>query len=82
MLSNDIGTFFVSKIVRIRAEVSAMALDSQSNNLVPDDIRFVSQRSGALIYFQKLSQEEVQILVMKSAKKYCSLDQCIGKKHW
>ncbi|CAB4033811.1 Hypothetical predicted protein [Paramuricea clavata] len=74
VLSNDIGAYFVSKIARIRAEVDAMVLDSQSNNLVPDDIKFISQRGGALIHFRKLSQEEVQILVMKSAKNYCSLD--------
>ena len=74
MLSNDIGTFFVSKIARIRAKVDTMVLDSLSNNLVPDDIKFASQRGGALTCFRKLSQEEVQILVMKSAKKYCSFD--------
>ena len=74
MLSNDIGTFFVSKIARIRAKVDTMVLDLLSNNLVPDDIKFASQRGGALTCFRKLSQEEVQILVMKSAKKYCSFD--------
>ncbi|CAB4003300.1 Hypothetical predicted protein [Paramuricea clavata] len=74
VLSNDIGAFFVSKIARIRAEVDAMVLDSQSNKLVPDDIKFVSQRGGVLTHFRKISQEEVQILVMKSSKKYCSLD--------
>ncbi|XP_028394499.1 uncharacterized protein LOC114518695 [Dendronephthya gigantea] len=73
-LSNDICSFFVSKVVRIRAEIDAMLLKLQLNNTVPDDLKFTSQGGNALTCFRELSQEEVKTLVMKSSKKYCSLD--------
>lgn len=74
VLSHDIGHFLMRKISRIRADVDAMVLDQSSHDLVSDDTEFLTDGDVALTSFWKLSEDEVQTLVMKSVKKYCVLD--------
>ncbi|XP_031573732.1 uncharacterized protein LOC116307604 [Actinia tenebrosa] len=74
VLSNDMGEFFIRKILKIRDEVDAVVLDSSSRDLVPDDRCLLADESVSLGSFEKLSIDKVRSLVMASAKKYCALD--------
>ena len=73
-LANDIGTFFVSKVERIRANIDAnISFNSVSHNLVPDD-KPVMDTSRILHSFKSLSESEVYNLIQRLAKKSCILD--------
>ena len=73
-LVNDIGGYFVNKIEAIRSDIEVCyahlnrgVRDAVSKDLKVDDTRIFSD-------FQLLTEDDVNSLVQKSAKKSCSLD--------
>ena len=69
-LANDIGRFFYRKIINIRTDLDAAAMEAQGR--VHHDAVF---DGGQTLYgFTPLSTEEVKKLIQKSSKKSCALD--------
>ncbi len=76
-LVNVIGRYFVDKIDGIRSDIDAMdvALDPYSHclrNAVPKDLEVDDIQT--LSDFQLLTEDDVNSLIQKSAKKSCTLD--------
>ena len=73
-LANDIGRFFVRKIERIRSDIEAIDvdLDQSERDAVPEDLEVDDTQTFS--DFQLLTEDDVNALIQKSAKKSCSLD--------
>ena len=71
-LANDIGSFFVRKIDRIRFDIDAVDIDPSARNALPPDQEV--DAAHAFHSFQPLSENDVSALIRKSAKKSCPLD--------
>ena len=69
-LANDIGRFFYRKIINIRPDLDAAAMEAQGR--VQHDAVFDGDQK--LHDFTPLSTEEVKKLIQKSSKKSCTLD--------
>ena len=69
-LANDIGRFFYRKIINIRTDLDAAAMEAQGR--VQHDAVFDGDQK--LHDFTPLSTEEVKKLIQKSSKKSCTLD--------
>ena len=69
-LANDIGRFFYRKIINIRTDLDAAAMEAQGR--VYHDSVFDGDQK--LHDFTPLSIEEVKKLIAKSSKKSCTLD--------
>ena len=72
LLANDIGSFFVRKIDRIRFDIDAVDIDPSARNALPPDQEV--DAAHAFHSFQPLSENDVSALIRKSAKKSCPLD--------
>ena len=66
-LANDIGSFFVRKIDRIRFDIDAVDIDPSARNALPPDQEV--DDAHAFHFFQPLSENDVSALIRKSAKK-------------
>ena len=69
ILANDIGTFFDSKIAKIRAELDVSTLHPR---VVAEDKVFTGD--GKLDHFNTYSVEDMRKLVSRLSKKSCQLD--------
>ena len=69
-LANDIGRFFYRKIINIRTDLGAAAMEAQGR--VHHDAVFDGDQK--LHDFTPLSTEEVKKLIQKSSKKSCTLN--------
>ena len=69
-LANDTGRFFYRKIINIRTDLDAAAMEAQGR--VHHDAVFDGDQT--LHGFTPLSTEEVKKLIQKSSKKSCTLD--------
>ena len=70
LLVNEIGKFFVHKIVKIRDQIDAKAISTIES--IPDDPPV--DEAHLFSKFQLLSQSDVLKLIQKSSKKLCFLD--------
>ena len=68
VLANDIGTFFMQKIERIRSELDATVNPTQSVETAP------AASIPCFDSFESLSEENVRLLISKSSKKSSTLD--------
>jgi len=71
-LADDIGSFFVRKINKIRSDIDAVDIDQSLRNALPPDQEV--DAAHAFHSFQPLSKNAVSTLIHKSAKKSCPLD--------
>ena len=71
-LANDIGGFFMRKIYRIRCDIDAVDIDLSVRNALPPDQKV----DAAFHSFQPLSENDISVLIHKSAKKSCRWTQC------
>ena len=66
-LANDIGVFFIRKTDRIRSHVDAVDIDQSVHNALPPDREVDAEHT--FHSFQPLSENDVSVLIRKSAKK-------------
>ena len=76
ILVNDIGKFFVHKIIKVRAETDSTDVDEIDRALVPTNPQ-IDDEIQVMESFQVLDEKDVSTLIRKSAKKHVNRIQCL-----
>ena len=73
ILVNDIGKFFVHKIIKVRAEIDSTDVYEIDRALVPTNPQ-IDDEIQVMESFQLLDEKDFSTLIRKSAKKTCKSD--------
>lgn len=74
ILSNEIGEYFIQKIVNIRSELDSADIDGSCDIEESEDVLQSRTQGDLLVSFNPLTHKDTNELISKSLKKYCKLD--------